>query len=90
VLDWRVWLAREVAAGPRTTEMDQIPYTSWIPFGDPGALARFIKTAIVTTGEPLFVNYFRVQRNEECLRGPVTDSRVSRALANAPNSRVIA
>jgi hypothetical protein len=48
VLAWRVWLAREVAVGPRTTQMDQIPYTSWIPLGDPGALARFIKTTIVT------------------------------------------
>ena len=48
VLAWRVWLAREVAVGPRTTQMDQIPYTSWIPFGDPSALARFIKTTIVT------------------------------------------
>lgn len=48
VLAWRVWLARAVAAGPRTTQMDQIPYTSWIPFGDPGALAHFIKTTIVT------------------------------------------
>ena len=48
VLAWRVWLAREVAVGPRTTQMDQIPYTSWIPFGDPVALARFIKTTIVT------------------------------------------
>jgi hypothetical protein len=48
VLAWRVWLAREVAVGPRTTQIDQIPYTSWIPLGDPGALARFIKTTIVT------------------------------------------
>jgi len=48
VLAWRVWLAREVAVGPRATQMDQIPYTSWIPFGDLGALARFIETTIVT------------------------------------------
>jgi hypothetical protein len=48
VLAWRVWLAREVAVGPRTTQMDQLPYTSWIPFGDPGAMARFIKTTIAT------------------------------------------
>ena len=48
VLAWRVWLAREVAEGPRTMQMDQLPYTSWIPFGDPGALARFIKTTIAT------------------------------------------
>ena len=48
VIAWRVWLAREVAVGPRTTQMDQIPYTSWIPFGDLGALAGFLKTTIVT------------------------------------------
>jgi hypothetical protein len=48
VLAWRIWLAREVAIGPRATQMDQLPYTSWIPLGDPGALARFIKTTIVT------------------------------------------
>lgn len=48
VLAWRAWLAREVAVGPRTMQMDQIPYTSWIPLGDPGALARFVKTTIVT------------------------------------------
>ena len=48
VLAWRAWLAREVAIGPRTTQIDQIPYTSWIPFGDPGAMAHFIKTTIVT------------------------------------------
>ena len=29
---------------------------------------------IMSTTEPLFVNYFRVQRNEACLRGLVTDS----------------
>jgi hypothetical protein len=29
---------------------------------------------IMPTTEPLFVNYFRVQRNEACLRGLVTDS----------------
>jgi hypothetical protein len=48
VLAWRVWLARQVAIGPRTTQMDQLPYTSWIPFGDLGALARFIRTTITT------------------------------------------
>lgn len=48
VLAWRVWLAREVAVGPRTAQIDQIPYTSWIPLGDPGALAGFIKATIVT------------------------------------------
>ena len=48
VLAWRVWLAREVAIGPRSTLMDQLPYTSWIPLGDAGELARFIKTTIVT------------------------------------------
>src|SRR5687767_15211222 len=34
VLAWRVWLAREVAIGPRATQLDQLPYTSWIPLGD--------------------------------------------------------
>ena len=29
---------------------------------------------IMSTREPLFVNYFRVQRNEACLRGFLTDS----------------
>jgi hypothetical protein len=48
VLAWRVWLAREVAIGPRATQLDQLPYTSWIPLGDLGALAGFIKTTIVT------------------------------------------
>ena len=48
VLAWRIWLAREVAVGPRTNVIDQIPYTSWIPFGDVGALARSIKITIVT------------------------------------------
>jgi hypothetical protein len=48
VLAWRVWLAREVAIGPRSTLTDQVPYTSWIPLGDPGAMAHFVKTTIVT------------------------------------------
>jgi hypothetical protein len=48
VLAWRAWLAREVAIGPRATQVDQLPYTSWIPLGDLGALARFIKLTIVT------------------------------------------
>jgi hypothetical protein len=48
VLAWRVWLAREVAIGPRATQLDQLPYTSWIPLGDLGALAGFIRTTIVT------------------------------------------
>jgi len=60
VLAWRVWLAREVAVGPRTTQMDQIPYTSWIPFGDPGALARFIETTIVTNVPAYFALSVRV------------------------------
>ena len=50
VLAWRVWLARELAVGPRATQMDQLPYTSWIPLGDPGELAHFIKATIVTNG----------------------------------------
>ena len=60
VLAWRVWLAREVAVGPRATQMDQIAYTSWIPFGDLGALAGFIKTTIVTNVPAYFALSVRV------------------------------
>ena len=60
VLAWRVWLAGQVAIGPRTTLMDQLPYTSWIPLGDPGALARFIKTTIVTNVPEYFALSSRV------------------------------
>jgi hypothetical protein len=60
VLAWRAWLAREVAVGPRSTLTDQIPYTSWIPLGDPGAMASFIKTTIVKNAPEYFALSGRV------------------------------
>jgi len=40
--------------------MDQIQYTSWIPFGDLGAMARFIETTIVTNVPAYFALSARV------------------------------